>query len=126
MEKFSDAVDQEVVKNTKFNTLSTKVNRLEKNTDATTIFDINQYNTNKKNLEQKIRDVDKKMPDTSGLVTTTVLNTEFNEVEDKIPNTSNLVTTIVLNTKTSELENKFPDNSKYITTQEFNKILQQD
>ena len=40
----------------------------------------------------------------------------------KIPDTSGLVTTTVLNTKISEIENKFPDNSKYITTQEFNKL----
>ena len=39
----------------------------------------------------------KKMPDTSGLVTTTVLNTKNKEVENKIPNTSSLVTTAVLN-----------------------------
>ena len=62
------------------------------------------------------------MPDTSGLVTTTVLNTKISEAENKIPNTSYLVTTTVLNTKINEDENKIPDNSKYITTQEFNKL----
>ena len=46
-------------------------------------------------------DVDKKMPDTSGLVTTTVLNTNITEAENKIPNTSNLVTTDILNAKIS-------------------------
>ena len=35
------------------------------------------------------------MPDTSGLVTTTVLNTKNSEVEYKIPNTSSLETTTV-------------------------------
>ena len=39
------------------------------------------------------------MPDTSGLVTTTVLNTKTREVENKIPNTSSLVAATVLNTK---------------------------
>ena len=34
----------------------------------------------------------------------------------KIPDTSGLVTTTVLNTKISEIENKIPDNSKYIIT----------
>ena len=33
------------------------------------------------------------MPDTSGLVTTTVLNTNISKVENKIPNDSNLVIT---------------------------------
>ena len=41
----------------------------------------------------------KKIPDTSVLVTATVLSTKISEVENKIPNTSSLVTTVVLNTK---------------------------
>ena len=43
----------------------------------------------------------------------------------KIPDTSGSVTKTVLNTKISEVENKIPDNSKYITTQEFNKLTVQ-
>ena len=62
------------------------------------------------------------MPDKSGFVITTVLNTKISEVENKIPNTDCLVTTNVLNKKISEVENKIPDNSRYITTQEFNKL----
>ena len=38
----------------------------------------------------------------------------------KIPNTSGLETTTVLNTKISKVESEIPNNSKYITTQEFN------
>ena len=61
LKKISDVVDNEVVKNTKFNTLKTKVNNLEKKIpDATTLIHINQYNTDKQNLEKKIGDVDKK------------------------------------------------------------------
>ena len=52
-------------------------------------------------------DVDKKIPDTSGLVITTVLNTKISEVQNKIPNTSGLVTTTVLNTKISEVQGLF-------------------
>ena len=44
--------------------------------DPTTLIHINQYNTNKTKFREKNRDVDKKIPDTSGLVTTTVLNTK--------------------------------------------------
>ena len=40
----------------------------------------------------------------------------------KIPDTSGLVTTIVLNTKFSEVENKISDHAKYITTPDFNKL----
>ena len=63
------------------------------------------------------------MPDTSGLVTATVLNKKLSAAETKIPNASNLVTTNVLNTKISEVEIKIPHNSKYITTQDFNKLI---
>ena len=47
-------VDNEVVKNTKFHILKTKVNSLEdKIPDATTSVHINQYSTDKQNLEKK-------------------------------------------------------------------------
>ena len=49
LKKISDVVDNEFVKNTKFNTLKTKVNSLEKKIlDATTLIHINQYNRDKK------------------------------------------------------------------------------
>ena len=61
LDKLSDVVDNQVVKNTKFNTLKTKVINLEhKIPEATTLIDINQYNTDEQNLEKKIKDVDKK------------------------------------------------------------------
>ena len=61
LKKLSDVVDNEVIKNTKYNILKTKVNNLEKkNPDATALIHINQYNTDKQNLEKKIRAVDKK------------------------------------------------------------------
>ena len=58
-----DVVDNDVVKNTKCNTLQTKVNSLEKkNSDTITLIHINQLNTDKQNLEKKIGGVDKKIP----------------------------------------------------------------
>ena len=82
-----------------FNTQKTKVNNLEKKIpDATTLIYINQYDTDKQNLEETLEMI-KKIPDTSGLVTSTVLNT-----------------------KISEVENKKPDHVKFITSQEFNKL----
>ena len=55
LKKLSDTVDNEVVKNTKFNTLKTKVNNSEKKIpDATNLIQINQYNTDKK-LEMLIK-----------------------------------------------------------------------
>ena len=73
MKKISDVVGNEVVKNTKFNLLKTKVNNLEKEIpEWTTLIHINQYNTDKQNWEKNIVDVDKKITDISDLVTTTV------------------------------------------------------
>ena len=47
---------------TKFNTLKTKVNSLEKKAhDTTTLFHINKYKIDKQNLEEKIADIDKKI-----------------------------------------------------------------
>ena len=61
LKKLSNVVDNEIVKNTTFKTLETKVNNLEKKIpDATTLIHINQYNIDKQNLEKKIGDVDKK------------------------------------------------------------------
>ena len=55
LKKVSDVVDNEVVRNTKFNTLKTKVNNLDmKILDATTLIHLNEYNTDKQNLEKKI------------------------------------------------------------------------
>ena len=50
------------------------------------------------------------------------MKTKIGEVENKIPNTSALVTTTVLYTKISEFEKKIPNCDKYITTPEFNKL----
>ena len=51
------------------------------------------------------------------------MNAKISDAENQIPNTSNLVTSTVLNTKINEVENKIPNDSKYITTQEFNKLM---
>ena len=75
-----------------YNKLNTKVNNLENNIPvATTLIHINQYNTDKQIFRKAPEDIDKKVPDTSSLVTTTVLNTKFKEVENKIPNVSGLL-----------------------------------
>ena len=52
--KLIDVVDKEVVKNTKFSTLKTKVNNLEKKiSDSATLIHINQYNTDKTKFREK-------------------------------------------------------------------------
>ena len=108
LKKLSDVVANEVVKNKKLTTLKTKVNSLQKKiSNVTTLIQINKYNTDNQNLEKIIRHVDKKIPDESGFVTTTVLNTKI-KVKNKIPDTSCGVTTVVMNTKISEVKNKIP------------------
>ena len=67
---------------------------------------MNQYNTDKCFFHKEI-------PDTSRLVTTTVLNTKYREVESKTPDFRCLLTTIVLNTKLSEIENKSLNHDSY-------------
>ena len=70
LKTLSDVVDNEVIKNTKFNSQKVKesknsqkakVNNLEqKITDAATLIQINQYNTDKQKLKKEIENVDKK------------------------------------------------------------------
>ena len=95
------------MKRTVYNRLHTKVNSLEKKIPgATTLIHKNQYNTDKRNFEKKIRDLQNKTPDVSGLVTATVLITK---IENKIPDTSSLGTTALLNTKIGDVEYKIFD-----------------
>ena len=82
MKKLINAVDNDVDKNRKFNTLKTKENKLDKKI-TTTLTHVNQCNIDKQNLKKKIGDVNKKIPDVSELVTVTVLNTKIKEVEKK-------------------------------------------
>ena len=96
MKKLRDVADTDVVKNTKFNITK-------ENSWCNYIIHIIQYNINKQNLEKKIGNVDKKILDTSSLVTTNDLNKKICEIENKIPNTSNFVTTNVLKAKINEV-----------------------
>ena len=55
LKKTRDVVDNEAVKNSKFSTLKTKVNNLEKKIlNATILIHINQYNTDKQNVEKSL------------------------------------------------------------------------
>ena len=84
----------------------------------TALVHINQYNTDKQRLKKKM-DLNNKIPDVSGLVTTNVLNTKISEVENKIPDTSGAVAT-VLNTLIIEAENKIPDDSRLVKKTDYN------
>ena len=61
LKELSDLVKKEVEKNAKFDMSNAKVNDLEnKINGATNLIHINQQNTDKQNLDQKIEDGDKK------------------------------------------------------------------
>ena len=54
LKKLRDVVDKEAIKNTKFNTLNTKVNNLEKKIpDDSTLIQTNQYNKDKQTFGEK-------------------------------------------------------------------------
>ena len=67
--------------------------------DGTTLIHINKCNTDKQNLEKIIGEVDKNIPDTSGLVNIALLNTKISEVENKILDSRSLLTATIPNIK---------------------------
>ena len=112
-------MSKEVIKNTKFNKLNTKVNNLvNKIPGATTLIYINQYNTDKQSLEKKVGNIKKKKkpPEVSSFVSTTVRNTKIGEVERKIPDVSVIAKKANYNAQISDIE------AKYFTTCDCNKF----
>ena len=73
------------MKNTKFITLTTKVNKSDKKIpDKTALIHINQCNRDTENLDKKLEMSIKKL-DVGSLVAKTLLNTKCGEIENKIP-----------------------------------------
>ena len=72
---------------TAYDKLVTKVN----NIDTTGFVLKYKYDTDKSDLENKISDVKKKIPDTNSLVKKTDYNSKITEIEGKIPDVSSLV-----------------------------------
>ena len=107
-------MDNEVVKNTKINISRTKKKKkIDKQTsDMTTLIYINQYNTDKQNLEHKIGDVNKKIPDIRRLLTATALNTKIIKVKNNIPAVSDLVKKTDYDVNILEIDGKYPTTSK--------------
>ena len=138
--KLSNLVKNDVVKKTVYDKLVAKVD----NIDTTRFVSKTKYDTDKSDLEKKISDVEKKIPNTSDLAKKTDLNAKITEIENKIPSITGLGTNSALtavenkipnfsnlvkrktdyNTKISEIESKMNNHNhdKYITTSEFNKL----
>ena len=77
--KLSNIVKNDVVKNTVYDKLVGKVD----NIDTTGFVLKTTYDTDKSDLEKKISDVDKEIPDTSGLAKKADLNAQITEIEIK-------------------------------------------
>ena len=116
--KLSNVVKNDVVKKTVYDKLVAKVS----NIDTTGFVLKTTYDTYKSNLEKKISDADKKIPDTSDLAIKTDLNANkipiitgpatnsaLAAAENKIPDVSSLVKKSDYDTKISEIENKVTD-----------------
>ena len=85
LKQINYVVKNEVVKNTKFITLTTKVNKSDKKIpDKTALIHINQCNRDTENLDKKLEMSIKKL-DVGSLVAKTLLNTKCGEIENKIP-----------------------------------------
>ena len=103
LSKISHLVRNEVVKKTKYEKLVTKVN----NNDTCGFVLKTKYDTEKSDLERKISETHKKIPDTSGLVKKTDYNSKNRKIEGKILSISGLAT----NSALAAVENKIPVSS---------------
>ena len=106
--KVGDVVKNEVAKNIKFNTLKTKINKLKKKIYLTTLIHTNQYNTDKRSLEKKNGDVDKKIPGISGSMITTVQNTKIKVIFGELFRKTDY------DAKISEINGRYLTSSEYI------------
>ena len=131
--KLSNVVKNDVVKNTEYDKLVNKVNRI----DNTNFVSRPKYEKDGSDFEDKIDKIEEKIPDVSDLVKKSVLTAVENKipdisalarksaltaVENKIPVVITLVRKIDYDTKISDIEKKITDHNhdKYITTPEFN------
>ena len=105
--KLSNVVRSDVVKKIEYSKLVSKVNGI----DTTNFVKKNKYAKDGSNFEKKIGDVDKNIPDVSGLVEKTDFNSKITEVEDKIPSIRGLATSSAL----TSVENKICDVSSLAT-----------
>ena len=81
---------------------------------------LNQYITDKQNLEEKLELLIKKILGINGLVTTIVLNEKIGKFKNQLLNMSGLVTATVLNKKFGKAKNKIRDVSGLIKKLNYN------
>ena len=115
MSKISNVVNNDAVKKTGYNKLVMKL----KNIETTGFVLKTKYDTDKLDLEKKISDAEKKIPDTKSLVKKADINAKITEIESKIPSISGLVT----NTALAAVENKTPEVSNIVKKTDVNTKL---
>ena len=74
---------------------------------------ITKYDADKLDLEKKISNADKKIPDISELIKKNNYNAKITEIEGKIPSITGLATTAALTT----VENKIPNINNIVKKQ---------
>ena len=77
LSKLSDVVKNDVVKKTEYNKLVTKVD----NIDSTNFVKKTKYEKDGSSFEDKMNEIDKKIPDITSLVKKTDFNTKITEIE---------------------------------------------
>ena len=111
LSKLSDAVKNDVIKNTEYKKLVTQVD----NIDTTNFVKKTKYEKDGSNFENKINKIDKKIPDVTSLVKKTDFNTKITEIEGKTPN----ITGVATNSELAAVENKIPDISSLVKKNKF-------
>ena len=112
LSKLSNAVKNDVVKKTEYNSLKTKVDSI----DTTNFVLKTKYEKDGSDFEDKISKIDKKIRYVSDLVKKRDFNSKINEAESKIPTISGLAT----NTALAAVENKIPDVSSLVKKTGYN------
>ena len=120
--KLSNLVKNDVVKNTDYNTLKTKVDAI----DVFKYVSRTKYEKDGSDFEDKLTKIDEKIPDISNLATkssitsllpTNTFNSKITEIENKIKTVDNKIpsiTNLVTKTELTVVENKIPDANGFV------------
>ena len=120
--KLSNLVKNDVVKNTDYNTLKTKVDAI----DVFKYVSRTKYEKDGSDFEDKLTKIDEKIPDISNLATkssitsllpTNTFNSKITEIENKIKTVDNKVpsiTNLATKTELTVVENKIPDANGFV------------
>ena len=103
--------------------LESKVDKLHNGKLETTPVDLNKLSNVVKNnvvkktkYNDKIKNIEDKIPDITNLATKTTLNAKINEVKGEIPSVTILATTAALNAKINEVKGKIPNITNLATS----------